>query len=178
MKHITLGLTLAFLTFAPSQLSAQQQANSFEQLQLLVKPGDTVTVTDVNGALSRGIIAELSRTTIRLGVGGVARDLTEADVLQIRQRRSDSLKNGAVIGAIAGGAFGLLGMIIVCAEEEDCGAWVVPVFGLYTAMGTGIGVGVDALIVREQIIYQRPSRAGFRPIFSGGRKGIAFSVSF
>ena len=170
------AVTLAFLVFASSELSAQQ-ANSFEQLQVLVKPGETVTVTDVNGTQSRGIVAELSRTTLRLGAAGVSRELTEADVLQIRQRRGDSLANGATVGAVAGGVLGILGAILLCAGE-DCGAVVIPVLAVYTAMGTGVGVGIDALVVRQQIVYQRVARTGFSPVFSGGRKGIAFSVSF
>ena len=167
------------LLFAASEVSGQV-ANSFEQLQVLVKPGDRVSVTDVNGTLSQGMIAELSRSTLRLAVAGAPRDLSEADVVMIRQRRRDSLANGAIIGAVAGGAFGLLPALLVCFQETNCAGSAVGAVSLFTAMGTGIGVGIDALIVRQQTIYRRGTsgRLDVKPIFSAGRKGVAFTVSF
>ncbi len=177
MKHC---FAMAFLViFGALELSAQV-ANSFDQLQVLVKPGDRISVTELNGAVSQGMIADLSPSALRLAIAGTTRDFSEADVVLINQRRRDSLANGAIIGAIAGGAFGVVGAVIVCLQETDCARWAVPVIALYGAMGTGIGVGIDALFVRQQTIYRR-GRAGWlnvRPILSADRKGVAFTVSF
>jgi hypothetical protein len=77
--------------------------------------------------------------------------------------------------------FGLLGSILICAVEE-CGFWVLPAVGLYTAMGTGIGVGVDALIVRPTPIFRRrttpAARVSVVPLLIGPRKGAVITVAF
>lgn len=92
-----------------------------------------------------------------------------------QQPARDSLKNGAIIGAVAGGvSFAVLGSA-GCAlgglygGESDCTG---PLIGL-TAAGAGlgalIGVGVDALFERA------PSTAGTP---GGMRKGIRLRVRF
>jgi hypothetical protein len=160
-----------------------QEASSFEQLQMLVGPDDAVVVTDFSGNQTRGRIAALSPSALRLIVNGTARDIPQSEVLEIRQRRSDSLANGAKYGAIAGGTFGVLGAILVCAQEADCGQWVPGVLVVYTALGTGIGVGIDALIIRQRTIFRAPARTSFSrvrvaPILTAERKGLSFSISF
>ena len=179
MMHFRV-FAVTYLLFAAPCVFAQE-ASSFEQLQMLVRPNDTVIVTDFSGNQTRGRIAALSPSALRLIVNGVARDLPQAEVLEIRQRRSDSLANGATYGAIAGGTFGILGSILVCAQEADCGQWVPGVLVVYTALGTGLGVGIDALIVRQQTIFRAPprtSRLRVVPILTAERKGFSFSISF
>jgi hypothetical protein len=77
-------------------------------------------------------------------------------VVQPAQRGSsrDSLKNGAVIGAIAGavglGAFGAL--ICHLYQEEggaSCGAETLRVAAIGAAIGTAAGVTVDAALTRH-----------------------------
>ena len=159
-----------------------QVATSFEQLMVLVEPDDTVTLRDFNGNQTRGRIALVTPSSLRLVVDGAARDLTPADVLEIRQRRGDSLANGAIIGAVAGAGFGLVGSIIVCVEEENCAAWVAGLMTSYAALGAGVGVGVDALIRREQTVFRAPARPAARirvaPIVTKGRRGIGISLRF
>ena len=46
------ALSLGFLTMAATTAEAQSLAGSFEQLQVLVKPGDTISVTDGVRAVS------------------------------------------------------------------------------------------------------------------------------
>jgi hypothetical protein len=138
-------------------------AASFEQLQVLVKPGNIVTVTDAAGSEVSGRIEGLTPSVLSLGLGGARRDFNEADVTAIRQRRADSLANGAWWGFGVGA--GLAGLVLVafaacdiCDGEVEPGVAAAAV-GLYGAMGAGIGVGVDALIRRQQVIYRRPGVA-------------------
>lgn len=66
----------------------------------------------------------------------------------------DSLKNGAVIGAIAGavgaGAFGAL-ICRLYQEEGDASCWsdALRVAAVGAAIGTGAGVAVDAALTRH-----------------------------
>ena len=131
-------------------------AGSFEQLQVLVNPGSTVTLTDAAGSQVSGRVDSLTRSVLSLELNGARRDFNEADVMTIRQRRGDSLANGAWWGFGAGAVIAALaiGSCVECFLDEP--GWMVAAASLYGAMGAGFGVGVDALIRREQTIYRRP----------------------
>ena len=92
-------------------------------------------------------------------------------------RQSDSLLNGALIGAGAGVASGLF----FCTRMEpwdncrdDFGAMFK--FG---AIGAGIGMGIDALI-RKSVFQSASGAAEIRalPILSRRGKGLRFAVRF
>lgn len=78
-----------------STAEAQGIADS-EQLRLLVKPGDTVSVTDTARREVTGKMTVLSSSSLAMVVNGTRLELTEREVATIRQRRSDSLGNGAI----------------------------------------------------------------------------------
>ena len=98
-----MGLTAAtrvacaavLLTLCVTGAGAQQLAGSFEQLRVLVKPGETVRVTNRAGQEVRGTLAELSSSSLEIIVSGTRRHFVESDIDVIRTRRADSLANGA-----------------------------------------------------------------------------------
>ncbi len=167
----------ALLLLAPAA-SAQGIARTFDQLQLLVRPGDTVTVRDAQGNETSGRIDSLSASTLTLGRGDTRRDFREADVTTIRQRRQDSLANGALWGLVSGAGVALI-PIALCGD--DCDIVVAAIIPVYAGLGAGIGVGVDALIARRQVIFERArAAAGFRmaPLVGRGRRGVMLAVTF
>jgi hypothetical protein len=93
---------LVFVMLGANDVAAQE-ARSFEQLQVLVKPGDAVTITDTRGGITKGKITDLSNSRLRLLGKNGARDFSQSEVIEIRQRRADSLANGAIAGAIGVG---------------------------------------------------------------------------
>ena len=179
-------LTAIFWCAVPgTKQAAAQQANSFEQLQLLVKPGDTVVVIDMEGRTTNGKIVNLSRESLRLKSGGSIREFGQRDAVEIKQRRSDSLANGALIGVAVGGGIGGLGAIAYCKEGwcHGSGAEVAAVIGVYAGIGTAIGVGIDALVRSRQTIYRSSAQTAFSrvnvaPLVGSGRRGIALKWSF
>jgi len=176
-----LAVLLGLSSFGFLEAEAQQAA-SFEQLLLLVTAGDTVSVTESTGQISKGKIAGLSRSSLRLVVDGIARDMAEMAVSEIKQRRADSLGNGARNGAIAGAAFGVFGAFFSDCRGS-CAGDRAAMIGVMSALGAGIGVGVDALIIRTQVIYRGPSRPSSThfntaPLIRSRNKGVVLSVSF
>jgi len=173
-------LCLLFTALAQTA-TAQGLAGSFEQLQVLVKPGDTVTVVDGTGVETKGKIAELSQSTLALLTEGTRRELSENDVRAIKQLRTDSLANGALYGAVGGAAFATTALVIF-ADEGWYASEVVTVLGVYAAIGTGIGVCVDAVIRRQHLIYQRQPASGQQirvaPWLTGQRKGVLVTLRF
>ena len=99
-----LGAIGLFLVIAGSA-GAQE---SFTDVQRTLQPGDTVDLTDASGTKTRGSVTGVQPSALRLAVAGVEREWTASDVKEIR-RRGDSVKNGAIIGAVAGGVLGGIG---------------------------------------------------------------------
>ncbi len=106
MKPVVVLVSCLVVLGATATAEAQGIANSFTELRLLVRPGDTVSVTNTTGGEVTGKIAELSPSALALMVEGHRQDLREVDVTAIRQRRSDSLQNGAFIGLCIGAGYG------------------------------------------------------------------------
>jgi hypothetical protein len=154
-------------------------------LQVLVKPGDTVIVTDAAGRETTGKIAGLSPSSLSLLAEGARREWTENDVTTIKQRRADSLGNGAIYGlAIGAGVAATLVAVVAAADEDEdvSGSDVAIILGAYGAIGAGAGVGVDALIRRRHVIYQRPPASalpvGIAPWLTSQRKGVRVTLRF
>jgi hypothetical protein len=163
VRLLTTALVLVALCGWPTSTYAQVDAGvatSFDQLALLVRPGNTITLTDASGSEVYGRIEALSSSALSLAFDGTRRDFLETDVTVIRQRRGDSLANGAKWGfGIGVGLFALA--IAGCDECRPTSAteYALTAFagGLYGAMGAGIGVGIDALERGEHTVYRRPA---------------------
>jgi hypothetical protein len=170
---VTVGLAIALWGTIPA---AAQQVTSFEQLQALVKPGDTVTVTDTTGTDTKGKIETVTPQSLRLSANDIVREFSENNTRLVRQRKSDSLKNGAIIGAVTGGGAAAVMVGVLCAAFGDCpAAGVAGYIGLFGAMGAGAGAGIDALITKRHTLYQSPGTAALNrfPV-----KGAGVSFSF
>lgn len=175
----TLLLVASVFTVASPALAQPNVAQSFEQLQVLVSMGNQVKVIDSQGNRVAGRIDAISGTRLILDVNGTKQTLDERDVREIRRRGGDSLANGAWWGFGVGAAFGTLGYAALC-TTETCSGGEIAIIPLYGALGTGIGVGVDALIRGERPVYRAPAgkvALSVMPIF-GRRSGIGVSVSF
>jgi len=188
-KYFAAGLALiSTLGISGMPQAWAQQVSSFQQLQLLVKPGDKVTVVSPSTLKTTvGKIKDLTPSELRLTAGGVERTFSEQDVFEIRQRRPDSLVNGAIWGAaILGG--GVSALLITACAIDGCQGEDAPLLiaaGLiYTGIGAGVGVGIDAMIQGKHPVYRNPNRTvyapGFHiaPVLSARRKGVALSYTF
>ena len=139
----------------------------------------TVWVTDADGREEKTRIIGVSGDIVTTSAGDEIRRLRTADVVRVRARHSDSLINGALIGAGAAVASGLF----VCSlgeTWENCRDDVGPMLRI-GAIGAGIGIGIDALIRGRRTIYET-SRASTRvraaPIVARRVRGLQVSLSF
>jgi len=181
-SYILAILTFVF-AFSTSLECRAQQASSLEQLQVLVKPGDSIYITNSSGATVKGRLSDLTPSSLRLIVNGTSRDFAQPDIREIRQWRGDSLKNGALIGA--GVAAGLsTTAAIICGVEGECGSGMaVAAVAFYTGIGAAIGVGIDALIPSKRTVYRSLNASisktlDIRPIVSRSNKGVKVAFSF
>lgn len=174
---------LLLLYVTVTRADAQTVASSFEQLQVLVSHGDTITVRDSSGIETTGRIDRLTPASLTLMTPSGARELRESDVTSIRQRRADSLKNGAIIGLVSGlgAAVTLAAVSGALNDGEDLSAGdVTAALAIYGGLGAAIGVGVDALIVGRPVIYDKARTSGvtISPVMAWGRRGAMISFGF
>jgi hypothetical protein len=177
---LRIGRIVACVFLAATSAQAQELAGTFEQVRVLVKAGDTLTVTDTAGQPVRGKLVNLSSSSLRLNVSGTTREFQKVDVNTITKRGSDSLKNGALIGMVIGGSLGAVGMAVAAAQGDADAAFFVGAALVYSGMGAGIGAGVDALIEGQRVIYANPgsprARLSVAPVLRGPRKGVLVSL--
>ena len=168
----------ALVILSSNSAEAQEIASKFDQLRVLLKQGDTVTITDAQGIRTQGRLAQLSQSSISLSVDGAMRQFQEAGVDTIARRAPDSLQNGALTGMVIGG--GLAALAIGTAVPGSEAGWVAIGALLYGGIGAGLGAGIDALIEGRRVIYARsPStRAtlGVSPILRDRNKGVMVSL--
>jgi hypothetical protein len=172
----------ALIILAAATAEAQELAGTFDQLRVLVKPGDTLTVVDDSGQRVEGKVSSLSASALSLTVSGKPRQFLSTDIDTIEKRGPDSLKNGALIGLAIGGGIGAAGMIALAATADNPGAFVAVGLLMYGGIGAGIGSGVDALIEGRRVIYARSGSAGstltVAPLLGKTRKGMRVSLRF
>ena len=141
----------------------EETAETFDQLQLLINPGNRISVTDRRGRVSKGKIEAISPSTIELRVKGASRNFTDADVIRITQRRGGhiGLRNGAIIGAGIGVALTVLACAYGGCTEALLGGIVVT--GLSSGIGVGIGAMVDLVSRHDVTIYRSMGRISSKP---------------
>jgi hypothetical protein len=155
-KRCTVG-ALVLVLIMPAATIRAQMAGSFDQLPLLVRRGETVAVTDTAGRTVRGPIVDLSSTGLVVLVAGSRRSFGHDEILRIRKRGPDRLRNGALwglgIGAAVGWFLAAQGAGADSGYADEAAAFAPILIG--AALGSGVGAGVDALFDGQQVIYAR-----------------------
>jgi hypothetical protein len=174
---------LALLLSLPAAtLEAQTLAGSFEQLQVLVKPGDTISVTDSTGRDVQGKVISVSPSSLALLTAGARRDLSEREVKTILQRRPDPLANGTKWGLAIGAGVGFAAAIALASGDGHAYApMMIGATLIYGGLGAGVGAGLDALVQGNQVIYFKPAssaRVTVSPLVTSDRKGVFLSLGF
>jgi hypothetical protein len=170
-------VVLAMALACPASALAQLPTSTLDQLSLIVREGDLVSVRDQTGTSTRGRIIEVRTDRLIVDTGGIARSWSANELLEIRRRTRDSVLNGAIIGAAIGG--GLTSSIYLdneCRGDPVCAKAVI----VYAVIGAAAGAGIDALIRANPLIYRRSgSRVSWSvaPTFSVDQRGAGIQLS-
>jgi hypothetical protein len=122
----------------------------------------TVYVLDDVGRETSGKLLRFDRDALVLLVGGTEERIEAARVKRIA-RRGDSLKNGAIIGAVIGVGMGLLSAGIAdCVDDQGhvggCGSGrTIAIVAMASGVYASIGTAIDALNVGRTTIYESPN---------------------
>lgn len=171
-------LILLFLTARPA-VSAQTGEATSSNLETRLSPGMTVWITDATGREEKTRVVGAAGSVLTTTSDDSVRRFRTTDIVRIRARRSDSLINGAVIGA---GVAIASGLFLCRATEpwENCRDDIGPMLRI-GALGAGIGIGADALIRGRKTIYEAaegPTRLQVTPLVGRRAGGLQFSLSF
>jgi hypothetical protein len=160
MLNVILAATLAALLFVPATAHAQEPLGGWRGLN--VSSLDTIYVTDDAGRQTEGKLLRLEPESVVMLVEGAEQRFDVANVRRI-DRRGDSLKNGAWIGAAVGVLFGTITAgISDCPGDgpgADCPGFRIGTFAGALGIYTAIGVGVDALIVGRTRLFDASKAA-------------------
>ena len=174
-----IALLFLFSASTASVVSAQTTQGTSRNLETALLPGMNVWITDSSGREEKTRIVGVSGGIVTTTAGDEIRRLRTTDILRVSVRHSDSVINGALIGAAAGVASGLA-FCRLMETWENCRDDVGPMLGI-GAVGAGIGIGIDALIRGRRTIYESGHgslRLHAAPIVARRGGGLQVSLSF
>jgi hypothetical protein len=175
------SVTLLILLFAASgsAVRAQTPEDATRTLAAALMPGRTVWITDSGGRELETRIVDVSGDIVTTTAGNDVSRLPLSEVVRVRVRDSDSVINGALIGAGAAVASGLL-LCRLTEPWENCRDGVGPMLRI-GALGAGVGIAIDALIRGRKTIYETgtvSTRLHAAPIVARGARGVRISLAF
>ena len=174
-----IAVTIAMPSQSAAQAPSETPPAAFHELPLLLSLGDRMTVTDDTGRELQGELIDLSPSALSVLVDDTRYDLQETDIATVRQRRPDSLKDGALWGFMAGAA--IISGLMLSSGCSFHATGVLAAIGVYGGLGAGIGAGVDSAHVGSRVVYDTRGssrRVSVAPLISRDRKGVAVSLGF
>jgi hypothetical protein len=152
MKARWLSRLIVWDVLVTTFLNAAIVPGRWEKVEAL-EEGYPITVKLDSGERIKASYAGFTDETLLLQRdSGQELEVPKAAVVTVtsQERNSnDGLRNGAIIGAFAGAAFGLA----YPGEERNAGDLALGA-ALFGAIGMGVGVGVDAIIKGHEVLYQ------------------------
>lgn len=185
-RRPALALLAALAVSIPSLAAAQEPTGAFDQLDTRLKPGDTIWVTDAQGREIKGTLRDLSPAFLRLDAEGATQEFQAARVGTVQIQPKDSLKNGALLGAVVGCVLGALscGANPECAGDESGGGVAAALGILGAGAGAGIGAWIDSAMKPPRLtVYRATGAAGHSrllvaPVVGPRARGVAVSIAF
>jgi hypothetical protein len=150
MRHITRILTVGILIGIASRAEAQQPANGLPPESAW--KGRSHVVLTLAGEEISGRMLALGPDEVRMLVKGQERTWRLDDIVQV-DRKGDSLKNGAIIGALVLGGW----CAYICGQGVDSSTSLPGVVIINAGFGALIGMGIDAGNQVRKTVYQKSS---------------------
>jgi hypothetical protein len=180
MRKRAIGTLTAVLFFMINVGLAQEpQATAdaeFVQLQRVLKANDTVIVTLMNGTETKGQLTEISSDRIVLRLeNGNSSNFPASQITRV-QRKKNGILLGALIGLGASAPFAAVANEYANNEASNGGGAAAIIIGA----GTGLGIGIDALISRPHTVYKRRTGPGItmRPVMNRNGVGLKVALAF
>jgi hypothetical protein len=177
--RIRTALLAVIIISAAQAVMAQTPGAATQELQGAVAPGMTVWITDSAGREQKTRIVDVSGGVLTAAAGEEIRRFRTSEIVRVRVRHSDPVLNGALIGAGAAVASGLL-MCRAMEPWEVCRNDIGPMAKI-GALGAGVGIAIDAVVRGRRTIYQAPPgsvRLQVMPLLTRQAGGLQLAITF
>lgn len=178
MRAIGIAVSAALCVLLTTSTSAAPQSATMGDgplsVPLPVHPGQVVWVTTSGGTVLTGTVRSMSASALGLVSMGVDRSvaLREIELIEARDSAWNGTRNGALIGAGAGGVVaGVIGVGLRC--RRDCGAGYnagrdvmkgITAGALFGAGGGALaGWVIDSLVRGRDVVYRPEAHDDRRP---------------
>ncbi len=169
MRFATMAL-MSVPLLMPSTSATAQPVTTFEDLGLRVDLGDRAHISLPGGGRFSGRVVDLTRDAIEIESSAGRRRFVAAEVGRV-EVSGDSLRNGAVIGLASGALFG--GLFASGFSDHPSAGDVMVGAAIFGGIGAGIGLGIDALIRGNRLVYRAaPPRASLVPVITPRAVGL------
>lgn len=160
--YIVAATCLLALLVVPA---ARAQPQRFDPASF--RAGEKLWVT--TDSVLKGTLVDVRSEALVLDTAAGRRTIPVSEIERVHRRR-----NGKVVGTLVGAGIGLAsGVAFASLLQNEGGNGTLPAVGL-TALGGGVGYGVDAALGTYQVIYERP---GARQLDTVGHR-VRASVEF
>ena len=133
--------------------------------------GGTYRIRLTTGEEISGRLLKLGPDVLQILVKGQHQEISFEQVLQV-DREGDSLKNGAIIGAVVLGAW----CTVICGQGLDDASQLPVAVAVNAGIGALIGAGLDASSKHWTTIYRKPSAAAAPS--KGTRVVVSYAIRF
>jgi hypothetical protein len=174
-----IALLIFFSAAGGPAASAQTPQGATSTVETALIQGRTVWITDAGGREEKTRIVGVSNGIVTASTGSDIRHFRTTDITRVRARHSDTVLNGALIGAGAAVPSGLF-LCTLTEPWENCRDDAGPMFRI-GAVGAGIGIAIDALIRGRRTIYEAApgsTRLHVSPNVGRHTRGLLIAVSF
>jgi len=182
------AMSLVMTLQAASAVSAQPQsetsaagqppADLLTALQQKTALGDTLRVVMNDGTEQKGILTDVSATSLTLVVKGKREVVAEAETLRVVRENPDSLRNGARTGAIVSAA--VIAAFLLTSSREVPDPNTLAAVGIYVGVGAAIGTKIDALITDHTVVYDRAAARrvsiSVAPLLAPRQAGVRMAI--
>ena len=155
MRRALITVVLAGVLVAAGAVPsmAQTVTPTFDDLRAESHRGETVYVTDLAGARTKGRVLKISANSVVLIVKKQTREWPTSEVTWITQRRGHAGR-GALIGLAVGAVIGPV-LVAMDSGTDDYLLFFVAPFS--ACLGAGAGAAIGAAIRPERVLYAAPS---------------------
>ena len=165
-------------------VAAQQPAITADQLSVLLRPGETLWVTDQSGQEVKGRLLRLADEALQVEIDGAPRAFELAAVQRLQHREHDSVLNGILIGAGVGAGLSGAAVAALCSDQGgECDVAIGATVAIYTAIGAGFGALCDGLVKGRRTVFEAPPGRAARsvtvgPIVTREARGVSVGLRF
>ena len=183
------GLNILLVLLETTPALAQAHLTTVDELRRELSRGDVISIVETNGESVHGQVVRVGDTDIDVRVDRQTRPRLDITVplsaIKSLERRRDSPRNGALIGASIGGG-AVLSMFVwaLAVDANEADEWAPMYLGigaLFTGIGALTGWAIDSAQSKPPFRFDAPSSGtsmnGLGPRRLRGR-GLNVTVSF